>query len=46
MLSEMAVTVTVTPALEHKERQKLLRRAFVYMAHSFGYVEADEDVLL
>ncbi|MEV7152746.1 RNA-binding domain-containing protein [Streptomyces sp. NPDC093084] len=46
VLSEMAVTITVTPALEHKERQKLLRRAFIYMAHSFGYVEADEDVLL
>lgn len=38
----MAVKITVSPGLEHKERQQLLRRALVFMAHSFGYVEADE----
>ncbi|MET9127790.1 hypothetical protein [Streptomyces sp. NPDC004528] len=46
VLSGMAVTITVTPVLEHKERQKRLRRAFVCKAYSFGYVKADEDVLL
>ncbi|MFF1604800.1 hypothetical protein ACFVYV_46765 [Streptomyces mirabilis] len=46
VLPEMAVTITVAPALERKERQGLLRRAFVYMAHSCGFVEADEDALL
>ncbi|MFD5762928.1 RNA-binding domain-containing protein [Streptomyces sp. NPDC127044] len=46
VLPEMAVTITVTPSLERKERQSLLRRALVYMAHSFGFVEADEELLL
>ncbi|MET9039875.1 hypothetical protein [Streptomyces mirabilis] len=45
-LPEMAVTITAIPGLEHKERQSLLRRALVYMAHSFGFVEADEELLL
>lgn len=46
VLPEMAVTITAVPALKDKERQPLLRRALVYMAHSFGFVEADEEVLL
>ncbi|MDF3141814.1 MULTISPECIES: hypothetical protein [unclassified Streptomyces] len=46
VLPEMAVTITAVPSLEHKDRRALLRRALVYMAHSFGFVEADEEVLL
>lgn len=44
VLPEMAVTITTAPVLEHKERQQLLRRAFAYMAQSFGYVEADTEL--
>lgn len=42
-LPEMAVTITVSPMLEHAERQRLLRRALVHMLQGFGYVEADEQ---
>lgn len=45
VLPEMAVTITTAPVLEHKERQRLLRRAFAYMVQSFGYVEADAERL-
>ncbi|MFE4976277.1 esterase/lipase family protein [Kitasatospora sp. NPDC056651] len=44
-LSEMAVTITVSPVLERAERQRLLRTALVHMAQGFGYVEADECLL-
>lgn len=43
-LSEMAVTITVSPMLEDTERRKVLRRALVRMLGRFGYFEADEHL--
>ncbi|MFB7245674.1 hypothetical protein CW362_09550 [Streptomyces populi] len=44
-LSEMAVTITVSPMLGDTERRRLLRRALVHMLQGFGYVEVDEHLL-
>ncbi|MGZ2361508.1 putative DNA binding domain-containing protein [Streptomyces sp. 372A] len=42
---KLAVTVTAAPAMDRAERQHLLREALVHMAHAFGYVDAETDVL-
>ncbi|MEU6231156.1 alpha/beta fold hydrolase [Streptomyces sp. NPDC047042] len=44
-LSEMAVTITVSPMVEDTERRQVLRRALVRMLRRFGYFEADEHLL-
>ncbi|MEV6949554.1 hypothetical protein AB0N07_48195 [Streptomyces sp. NPDC051172] len=44
-LTEMAVTITVSPLLADTERRQVLRRALVRMLQRFGYVEADEHLL-
>ncbi|KAF2774932.1 hypothetical protein STPH1_7119 [Streptomyces sp. OM5714] len=31
--------------MDRAERQHLLREALVHMAHAFGYVDAETDVL-
>nr|WSU71456.1 hypothetical protein OG499_00205 [Streptomyces anulatus] len=43
--SLLAVTITATPAMERTERRSLLREALVHMAHEFGCVDADADLL-
>ncbi|MER5532599.1 hypothetical protein [Streptomyces mirabilis] len=40
----MAVTITVSPMLKLAERQRLLRRALVYMVQDFGHVEVGEQL--
>lgn len=42
---QMAVTVTAAPAMDRRERQRLLRQALVHMANAFGYVDAEVDLL-
>ncbi|MER6195956.1 RNA-binding domain-containing protein [Streptomyces sp. NPDC001586] len=42
---KLAVTITAAPAMDRAERQHLLREALVHMAHAFGYVDAETDVL-
>jgi hypothetical protein len=41
----LAVTITAAPVMDRTERQHLLREALVHMAHAFGYVDAETDVL-
>jgi hypothetical protein len=43
--SQLAVTVTAAPAMDRAERKCLLREALVHMAHAFGYVDAEVDLL-
>ncbi|WP_435057828.1 RNA-binding domain-containing protein [Streptomyces sp. bgisy060] len=43
--SKLAVAITAAPAMDRSERQHLLREALVHMAHAFGYVDAETDVL-
>ncbi|MFE2944911.1 RNA-binding domain-containing protein [Streptomyces sp. NPDC059255] len=43
--SLLTVTITATPAMERAERQSLLREALVHMAHEFGYIDAEVDLL-
>ncbi|MEU8545263.1 RNA-binding domain-containing protein [Streptomyces sp. NPDC048717] len=43
--SQLAVAITVAPAMDRAERQRLLREALVHMAHAFGYVDAEVDLL-
>jgi hypothetical protein len=43
--SQMAVTITAAPAMGRAERKRLLREALVHMAHAFGYVDAEVDLL-
>ncbi|MEU1223081.1 AlbA family DNA-binding domain-containing protein [Streptomyces microflavus] len=43
--SLLAVTITAAPAMERAERRSLLREALVHMAHEFGYVDAEADLL-
>lgn len=43
--SLLAVTITAAPAMERAERRSLLRKGLVHMAHEFGYVDADADLL-
>lgn len=42
---KLAVTITAAPAMDRAERQHLLPEALVHMAHAFGYVDAETDVL-
>ncbi|MFI6415406.1 hypothetical protein [Streptomyces sp. NPDC050585] len=42
---QMAVTVTAAPAIDRRERQRLLRKALVHMANAFGYVDAEVSLL-
>ncbi|WP_030574737.1 hypothetical protein [Streptomyces aureocirculatus] len=42
---KLAVTITAAPAMDRAERQRLLREALVHMAHAFGYVDAEPDML-
>ncbi|MGV2917027.1 hypothetical protein [Streptomyces alfalfae] len=42
---KLAVTITAAPAMDRAERQPLLWEALVHMAHAFGYVDAEADVL-
>ncbi|MEU2770644.1 MULTISPECIES: RNA-binding domain-containing protein [Streptomyces] len=43
--SQLAVAITAAPAMDRAERQRLLREALVHMAHAFGYVDAEVDLL-
>lgn len=43
--SHKAVTITADPVIGRMERQSLLRKALVHMAHEFGYVDAEVDLL-
>ncbi|GLX22417.1 RNA-binding domain-containing protein [Streptomyces lavendulae] len=43
--SQLAVAITVAPAMDRAERQRLLREALVHMAQAFGYVDAEVDLL-
>ncbi|MFH9821297.1 RNA-binding domain-containing protein [Streptomyces sp. NPDC017230] len=42
---KLAVTITAAPAMDRAKRLHLLREALVHMAHAFGYVDAEADVL-
>jgi hypothetical protein len=41
-LREMAVTIIAPQHLEQPDRQNQTRKALVFMAHQFGFLEADE----
>ncbi|MFJ1744122.1 hypothetical protein ACIOG4_36350 [Streptomyces microflavus] len=43
--SLLAVTITAAPAMERAERRSLLLEGLVHMAHAFGYVDAEVDLL-
>jgi hypothetical protein len=43
--SQLAVAITAAPTMDRAERQRLLREALVHMAHAFGYVDAEVDLL-
>jgi hypothetical protein len=44
-LREMAVTIIAPQHLEQPDRQNQTREALVFMAHQFGFLEADKDNL-
>jgi hypothetical protein len=44
-LREMAVTITTPQHLEQSDHRNQTRDALVYMAHQFGFLEADKDHL-
>ena len=41
----MAVTITTAPVMDRAQRGRLLQEALAHMAHAFGYVDAEVELL-
>ncbi|MFF0515502.1 hypothetical protein [Streptomyces sp. NPDC004250] len=41
----MAVTITAEPFMRSAERQDVMRRAVIYIAQAFGWVQAEAGLL-